>query len=79
MQELSYRVANYFASLGYKKGDRVGIFMTNCAEYAPIWLGLSRVNLFKYLFIKFIFTTSQEAFKVLKWKFAKFIEEVVKM
>ncbi|XP_021967269.2 long-chain fatty acid transport protein 4 [Folsomia candida] len=44
VQELSYRVANYFASLGYKKGDRVGIFMTNCAEYAPIWLGLSRIG-----------------------------------
>ncbi|XP_035701377.1 long-chain fatty acid transport protein 4-like [Folsomia candida] len=44
VQELSYWIANYFASQGYKKGDRVGIFMTNCAEYVPIWLGLSRIG-----------------------------------
>ncbi|XP_021961206.1 long-chain fatty acid transport protein 4 [Folsomia candida] len=44
VQQLSYRVANYFKSLGFKKGDTVGIFMDNCAEYAALWLGLSRIG-----------------------------------
>ncbi len=43
VQQFSYKVANYFASKGYKKGDVVGILMENCAEYVPLWLGLSRV------------------------------------
>ena len=25
-------------------GDRVALFMENCAEYVPIWLGLSKIG-----------------------------------
>ncbi|OXA48216.1 Long-chain fatty acid transport protein 4 [Folsomia candida] len=45
VQQLSHRVANYFLSQGYKKGDVVGIFMENCAEFVPLWVGLNRVGI----------------------------------
>jgi fatty-acyl-CoA synthase len=31
-------------SRGLKSGDSVALFMSNCAEYLPIWLGLTRIG-----------------------------------
>jgi fatty-acyl-CoA synthase len=31
-------------SLGLASGDAVSLFMANCAEYLPIWLGLTRIG-----------------------------------
>merc|ERR1712226_1531618 len=41
VEEYSNRVANYFHSLGYKKGDSVAFFMENRPEYIATWLGLA--------------------------------------
>lgn len=45
VQHLSNQVGNYFASLGFKKGDTVALFMENRPEYVMIWLGLNKVSL----------------------------------
>jgi len=37
-------VANILKSEGIKKGDSVGLFMTNRPEYLCFWLGVSRVR-----------------------------------
>lgn len=37
---MSFRVANYFQQKGIKKGDAVGLAMTNRPEVVAIWLGL---------------------------------------
>ncbi|GBM05521.1 Long-chain fatty acid transport protein 4 [Araneus ventricosus] len=41
---LSNKVANYFASSGYSKGDEVALMLDNCPEYACIWLGLAKIG-----------------------------------
>lgn len=46
VQRESYKVANYFQSRGYKKGDTVSLIMENRPEYVCVWLGLSRVRFF---------------------------------
>jgi len=38
------RVANYFKSIGYKKGDEVSLLMENRIEYIGIWLGLAKIG-----------------------------------
>lgn len=40
----SNRVANYFLSLGYSKGDAVALFMENRPEYVATWLGLAKIG-----------------------------------
>lgn len=40
VQDMSFRVANYFQQKGIKKGDAVGLAMTNRPEVVAIWLGL---------------------------------------
>lgn len=40
----SNRVANYFASLGFKAGDTVALAMENRPEYILLWLGLSKIG-----------------------------------
>jgi solute carrier family 27 fatty acid transporter 1/4 len=45
MLETTNRVANYFASQGYKKGDSIALFMENKPEYICVWLGLAKVVL----------------------------------
>ncbi|MDD3937593.1 AMP-binding protein [Rhodoferax sp.] len=37
-------VAGYFASLGVKHGDRVGVFMGNSCDFVRVWLGLGRLG-----------------------------------
>jgi len=44
VDEMSNRVANYFAAKGYKKGDCVALFLENRPMYVCIWLGLSKVK-----------------------------------
>ncbi|CAL1285540.1 unnamed protein product [Larinioides sclopetarius] len=44
VDELSNKVANYFASCGYSKGDEVALLLDNCPEYACIWLGLAKIG-----------------------------------
>lgn len=44
MDVFSNRVANYFSSLGYKKGDEVSLLMENRIEYIGIWLGLAKIG-----------------------------------
>ena len=44
VEEYSNRVANYFISLGYKKGDSVAFFMENRPEYIATWLGLAKIG-----------------------------------
>lgn len=44
VEEESNRVANYFESKGYKKGDSVALFMENRPEFVTIWLGLCKIG-----------------------------------
>ena len=44
VEEHSNRVANYFHSLGYKKGDAVAFFMENRPEHIATWLGLAKIG-----------------------------------
>ena len=44
VEEYSNRVANYFHSLGYKKGDSIAFFMENRPEYIATWLGLAKIG-----------------------------------
>ena len=46
-QEIEYysnRVANYFLSLDYKKGDVIALYMENRPEYVGTWLGLAKIG-----------------------------------
>lgn len=45
VDEYSNRVANYFLSLGYLKGDVVALFMENRPEYVATWLGLAKIGI----------------------------------
>ncbi|ODM91184.1 Long-chain fatty acid transport protein 4 [Orchesella cincta] len=44
VQILANKIANYFQSQGFKKGDSVALFMENCPEYLCMWLGLSKIG-----------------------------------
>merc|ERR1711881_365968 len=44
IEDFSNRVANYFLSLNFKKGDSIAIFMENRPEYVAIWLGLAKIG-----------------------------------
>lgn len=44
VEEYSNRIANYFKSKGYKKGDIVALFLESCPEFVCIWLGLSKLG-----------------------------------
>ena len=44
IERYSNRVANYFHSLGYKKGDSVAFYMENRPEYIATWLGLAKIG-----------------------------------
>jgi fatty-acyl-CoA synthase len=46
-RQLGYRCNQYSRwgiSQGLKSGDAVSLLMANCAEYLPIWLGLTRIG-----------------------------------
>ena len=44
LEDYSNRIANYFKSQGYKKGDVVALFLESCPEFVCIWLGLSKLG-----------------------------------
>ncbi|KAJ8921036.1 hypothetical protein NQ315_015832, partial [Exocentrus adspersus] len=44
VEEYSNRIANLFKSHGYKKGDRVALFLENKPEFVCTWLGLSKLG-----------------------------------
>jgi solute carrier family 27 fatty acid transporter 1/4 len=41
---MSNRIGNYFAGVGYKKGDVVALFMESRPEFVCMWLGLNKVT-----------------------------------
>ncbi|ODM93484.1 Long-chain fatty acid transport protein 4 [Orchesella cincta] len=49
IQELSFRVSNHFQGVGLRKGDSVGLAMTNRPEMAAIWVGLGRIGVITVL------------------------------
>ncbi|XP_050510119.1 long-chain fatty acid transport protein 4 [Diabrotica virgifera virgifera] len=44
IEDYSNKIANYFISLGYEKGDTVALLLENRPEYAAIWIGLSKIG-----------------------------------
>ena len=44
LEDYSNRIANYFKSQGYKKGDVVALFLESCPEFVCVWLGLSKLG-----------------------------------
>ncbi|HEX3036760.1 MAG TPA: AMP-binding protein [Thermodesulfobacteriota bacterium] len=38
------KIANGLIELGIKKGDRVAVFLPNCADYVPIWFGILKAG-----------------------------------
>ncbi|KAG5896525.1 hypothetical protein JTB14_020498 [Gonioctena quinquepunctata] len=44
VEEYSNKIANTFKSHGYKKGDKVALFLENKPEFICIWLGLSKLG-----------------------------------
>jgi fatty-acyl-CoA synthase len=46
-RQLGSRISQYSrwgSSVGLSSGDAVSLLMSNCAEYLPIWLGLTRIG-----------------------------------
>ena len=44
VEDYSNRIANYFKSQGYKKGEVVALFLESCPEFVCLWLGLSKLG-----------------------------------
>lgn len=44
VEDYSNRIANYFKSQGYKKGEAVALFLESCPEFVCLWLGLSKLG-----------------------------------
>lgn len=44
VEEYSNRVANYFKSQGYQKGEVIALLLENCPEFICMWLGLSKLG-----------------------------------
>ena len=44
MEAFSNKIANYFLSLGFKKGDSIALFMESRPEYVGMWLGLAKIG-----------------------------------
>ena len=44
IEDLSNRMANYFLSLNFTKGDSIAIFMENRPEFVASWLGLAKIG-----------------------------------
>ena len=42
--EYANRVANGYASLGVRKGDKVTVMLPNCAEFIFNWFGLAKLG-----------------------------------
>lgn len=70
MDEFSNKIASYFKSQDYRKGDAVALFMESRPEYVATWLGLSKLgvitalintNLRKYPLVHSITTANTKA------------------
>ena len=44
VNERANRVANWFLSAGFKKGDKVAILLQNCLEWLYVWFGLAKIG-----------------------------------
>ena len=44
VNEKANRVANWFLSMGFKKGDKVAILLNNCLEWLYVWFGLAKIG-----------------------------------
>ncbi|KAF8796889.1 Long-chain fatty acid transport protein 1 like protein [Argiope bruennichi] len=44
VDELSNKIANYFLSIGFTKGDEAALLLENCPEFVCIWLGLAKIG-----------------------------------
>ena len=44
VEDYSNRIANYFKSQGFEKGDTIALFLESCPEFVCIWLGLSKLG-----------------------------------
>ena len=44
VEDYSNKIANYFKSQGFKKGDVIALFLESCPEFVCIWLGLSKLG-----------------------------------
>ncbi|XP_023329888.1 long-chain fatty acid transport protein 4 [Eurytemora carolleeae] len=44
VEEYSNRIADFFLSSGFVKGDSVGVVMGNKPEFVCVWLGLSKIG-----------------------------------
>ena len=44
VNERANRVANWFLSVGFKKGDKVAILLNNCLEWLYVWFGLAKIG-----------------------------------
>ena len=49
VEYFSNKVANYFQSIGYRKGDVVALFMENRPELVFFWLGLAKIGVISAL------------------------------
>lgn len=49
VDEYTNRIANFFKSKGYEKGDVVALFMENRPEYVFMWLGLAKIGVISSL------------------------------
>ena len=45
VEEYSNRVANYFMSQGYHKGDVIALLLESSPEFVCVWLGLSKLGI----------------------------------
>lgn len=44
VEDYSNKIANYFKSQGFEKGDVIALFLESCPEFVCIWLGLSKLG-----------------------------------
>ena len=44
VDKYSNKIANYFLSMGFQKGDTVALLMENRPEYVATWLGLAKIG-----------------------------------
>jgi len=42
--ERANRVANWFLSMGFSKGDKAIILLNNCLEWLYVWFGLAKIG-----------------------------------
>uniref|UniRef100_A0AAR5PSH6 Very long-chain fatty acid transport protein n=1 Tax=Dendroctonus ponderosae TaxID=77166 RepID=A0AAR5PSH6_DENPD len=57
LETFSNRVANFFKSQGYKKGDVVALLMENRPEYLGLWLGLAKIGVITSLINSHLLST----------------------